>query len=226
MIFVLEILLVLRLNFKLKKIVYLCFADIVFFSQEIALQTESSLIDPSMDLEQLLSTIGAVGNPVLSKQVLDKLLLAAAQAAANICQRSNQQQRVELDTHDAPVEAAAALAETGAETGAAQDQIGSCDSTPRKSNLSGRTKNSSDVKQLSVRFDPKQVPSQDARIGAHAQDPVTESSSSTSISTVSTSPPAVSRTPAELTSANGHRSKLNPAVPRSQSYSGRTGAHD
>ena len=135
--------------------------------------TESVVVkdSASLELEQLLAKVAAGGvAPLLTKQVLDKLLEAAI--AANMIQQPVQikspQQHSSLpdlmnqvghsmpepsitnggasgdDEEESPTESISPVTEGG---------------TPRKSNLmTGRSKNSgSETRQLSVRFDPNQV---------------------------------------------------------------------
>lgn len=133
--------------------------------------------DPAvLNLEQLLSKVAAGGvGPLLTKQVLDKLLEAAA--AANLIQPQQQQQQQQTGLRRSPDSHSTSLPDLTSQTEAdGSTQTGSNDDeddespaetnspvgegcTPRKSNLmSGRSKNGgADSRQLSVRFDPNQV---------------------------------------------------------------------
>ena len=130
--------------------------------------------DPAvLNLEQLLSKVAAGGMaPLLTKQVLDKLLEAAA--AANLIQPQQQQPtglRRSPDTHSSSLPDLTTQTEPdGNQTGSNDDEeeetpadasspVGDNRCTPRKSNLmTGRSKNGgADSRQLSVRFDPNQV---------------------------------------------------------------------
>ena len=136
--------------------------------------------DPALlNLEQLLSKVAAGGMaPLLTKQVLDKLLeAAAAAAAANLIQQQQQQQQQPLrnpQTHSSLPDLTNQTEPVDNGTGSVsndddeeeEEEIPADTSSPvgdgcppRKSNLmSGRGKNSgADARQLSVRFDPNQV---------------------------------------------------------------------
>lgn len=141
---------------------------------------ESATTDPAvLNLEQLLSKVAAGGMaPLLTKQVLDKLLeAAAAAAAANLIQQQQQQQQPQLrspQTHSSLPDLTNQTEPDDNRTGSLTDdeeeeeeEDNTADNsspigdgcTPRKSNLmSGRGKNGgADARQLSVRFDPNQV---------------------------------------------------------------------
>lgn len=156
------------------------------FPQDITLQTEDLLHPPNgsastsadIDLEQILASVTAGGSPpVLTREVLDKLLAAAAAAAsAKLCGGKNYQLPPPpppvassslgnaKDLHsslpnltDATQERSSASA--GEDDSPTESNCASGDglAAPRKSNLSGRSKGGADARQLSVRFDPKQV---------------------------------------------------------------------
>lgn len=133
----------------------------------------STTTDPAvLNLEQLLRKVAAGGMaPLLTKQVLDKLLEAAV--AANLIQP---QQRQLTGLRRSPDAHSSSLPDLSTQTEPDGNQTGSNDDeeedtpadasspvgdgcTPRKSNLmTGRSKNGgADSRQLSVRFDPNQV---------------------------------------------------------------------
>ena len=109
--------------------------------------------------------------PLLTKQVLDKLLEAAtAAAAAKLLQQQQQQQQNSPSTHSSLPDLSKPTESDDNQRGSITDDededlpadtsspIGD-GNVPKKSNLmSGRSKNGgSDSRQLSVRFDPNQV---------------------------------------------------------------------
>lgn len=143
---------------------------------------DSATTDPAiLNLEQLLSKVASGGMaPLLTKQVLDKLLeAAAAAAAANLLQQQQLQQQQPQQpqqlrspqTHSSLPDLTNQSEPRENRTGSVSNDEGEDEipadtsspvgdgSAPRKSNLmSGRGKNSgADARQLSVRFDPNQV---------------------------------------------------------------------
>ena len=139
----------------------------------------ASTTDPAiLNLEQLLTKVASGGMaPLLTKQVLDKLLEAAtAAAAANLLQQQQQQQQQQLkspQTHSSLPDLtnqteSRDTVRTGSLTNDEEEEdiptdtnspVGVDGCAPRKSNLmTGRGKTGgADARQLSVRFDPNQV---------------------------------------------------------------------
>ncbi|XP_046647588.1 protein prickle-like isoform X2 [Daphnia pulicaria] len=208
----------------------------------------STTTDPAvLNLEQLLSKVAAGGMaPLLTKQVLDKLLEAAA--AANLIQPQQQQQLTGLrrspDAHSSSLPDLSTQTEPdGNQTGSNDDEeedtpadasspVGDgC--TPRKSNLmTGRSKNGgADSRQLSVRFDPNQVPMIEGASGG-GRSPEGDTSSSSSSGGCRKTHDHHHHHPSSCSSSfsfkSGSRRKQqqvqqqNPNVPRSHSYSGRS----
>lgn len=143
----------------------------------------SACTKADIDLEQILASVTAGGSPpVLTKEVLDKLLAAAAAAAsAKLCgnsaarsypppppppvaSSSSSSLSNAKDLHSSLPNLVDAMHErisssNGEDDSPAESNLASSDGStaPRKSNLSGRSKGGADTRQLSVRFDPKQV---------------------------------------------------------------------
>lgn len=139
----------------------------------------SSAPDPTHDLQEILSSVASGGiPPVLTKEVLDKLLAAAAAAAAasNLqpnhgvssppdSVRSIHSSLPDLSDSQRHQQSAAAAASGSASLLSPADSSGAGgaygSNVPRKSNLTvgrGKSGRSEEAKQqLSVRFDPKQV---------------------------------------------------------------------
>ena len=134
---------------------------------EIALQTEDLLLpasstnDADINLEEILASVTAGGAPpVLTKQVLDKLLAAAtAAAAAKLgAVRNHPPEEVHSslpNLNEAPQDDASSLQpSSNSDSSPTDPSLPDAGCPPRKSNLSGKVKGQG---QLSVRFDPKQV---------------------------------------------------------------------
>ena len=141
------------------------------------LQTEDLLLmangscttDAEIDLEEILASVTAGGTPpVLTKQVLDKLLAAAAAAAAAKLTAARNlpspQKSADKDIHSSLPNLNEAPKQDEAGTSSSSNGDSPTDPSPttdgcapRKSNLSGKVKSGQDARQLSVRFDPKQV---------------------------------------------------------------------
>lgn len=200
-----------------------------------------------LNLEQLLSKVAAGGaGPLLTKQVLDKLLEAAA--AANLIQPQQQPQQQQTGLRRSPDSHSTSLPDLTSQTEPdGNTQTGSNDDeddgspadanspvgegcTPRKSNLmSGRSKNGgADSRQLSVRFDPNQVPMIDgASGGGRTPEGDTSSSSSSGGCRKTNDHHHPSSCSSSFSFKSGGRRKQqvqqqNANVPRSHSYSGRS----
>lgn len=139
--------------------------------QQPAVQIDTTAA--AAELEQLLAKVAGGGvTPLLTKQVLDKILeAAAAAAAANAVQQqlSPQQAQPQQRPSLPDLSNAQETKETVVVNGAEDNDEDECEDSPaesnspateeclpRKSNLSGRSRNGGGDK-LSVRFDPKQV---------------------------------------------------------------------
>ena len=131
--------------------------------------------DPTQDLQEILSSVAAGGvPPVLTKEVLDKLLMAAAAAAAANLQlqqptlggSTSRSHHASLPELNQATEAAADSSDGSVHlNGAAaavtvpSPQSSGDGSAPRKSNLTAKRDKQTgrDEAKLSVRFDPNQV---------------------------------------------------------------------
>ena len=143
-------------------------ADPVAAVQEIALQTEDLLLpannsinDVDINLEEILASVTAGGAPpVLTKQVLDKLLAAAAAKLSAVRNHPPEEVRSSLpNLSQVPLEETSSCSSrpsSNSDSSPTDPSLPDAGCPPRKSNLSGKVKGQGQG-QLSVRFDPKQV---------------------------------------------------------------------